>query len=134
MKTEVKNKFDSYPEEISILLYKVRQIILDIVEEENLTEFEETLKWGEPSYLAKGASTVRIDWKSKTPAFYYIYFNCKTKLVETFREIYGDILVFEGNRAIVLNVNEELPIDAIKHCISLSLKYQSIKHLNMLGE
>lgn len=134
MTIEVKNKFDSYPEEIRILLYKVRQLILDIVEEQNLSEFEETLKWGEPSYLVRGGSTVRIDWKSNTPESYYIYFNCKTKLVETFRELYGELLVFEGNRAIVLSVNEELAIDAIKHCISLSLKYKSIKHLEMLGE
>lgn len=134
MKAEVKNKFDSYPDHIRILLFHVRDLIFKVVEEEVLGEVEETLKWGEPSYLVKGASTIRFDWKQKTPDKYFIFFNCNTKLVETFRELYGNELEFQGNRAIVLNTNERIPEKAIRHCISLSLRYKSIKDLPLLGE
>ena len=79
---------DSYPEHVSDKLYILRQLILDSAEEiKSITKLEETLKWGEPSYLAKKGSTIRIDWKPKTPDQYAIYFKCTSKLVETFREI-----------------------------------------------
>lgn len=134
MNNIVVNKINSYPEHIANLLNKIRSIIFEIAVLENLSEVEETLKWGEPSYFVEGASSVRFDWKSKTPENYYIYFNCNTKLVETFRILYANKLKFQGNRAIILDINEDIPEDAIRHCITLSLKYKSIKDLPLLGE
>ncbi|MCS6233012.1 DUF1801 domain-containing protein, partial [Shewanella baltica] len=64
---------------------------------------------------------------------YCLFFNCKTQLVDTFRELHSDVLQFEGNRAIVLNIYDPLPEFAISQCIELSLKYKSIKHLTLLG-
>ena len=65
------------------------------------TELEETLKWGEPSYLVKKGSTIRMDWKVKTPDQYAMYFKCTSKLVPTFRELFGDLFKYEKNRAIL---------------------------------
>ena len=129
----VQPKFDTYPTSVKLKLLELRSLILDVIERNNLGDFEETLKWGEPSYLVKGGSTVRIDWKPKAKDKYFIFFNCKTKLVDTFRELYSDVLTFEGNRAIVLNLGEPLPIDVLRHCIELSLRYKSVKHLPLLG-
>jgi hypothetical protein len=83
--------------------------------------------------LVKGGSTVRFDWKERTPQHYFIFFNCKTKLVDTFRELYSDDLEFEGNRAIVLTLSDPIPRAILQHCIELSLTYKSIKHLPLLG-
>ena len=129
----VQPKFDTYPTSVKLKLLELRSLILDVIVRNNLGDFEETLKWGEPSYLVKGGSTVRIDWKPKAKDKYFIFFNCKTKLVDTFRELYSDVLTFEGNRAIVLNLGEPLPIDVLRHCIELSLRYKSVKHLPLLG-
>ena len=129
----VKDKFNDYPEHIKNTLLEVRSLILDIAQEHNLGGVEETLKWGEPSYLVKGGSTVRIDWKEQSPEQLFVYFNCKTKLVDTFRELYSNVLEFQGNRAIALKVNEPLPRIALRHCIELSLQYKNIKHLPLLG-
>ncbi len=96
-------------------------------------DLEETLKWGEPSYLTKGGSALRMDWKEKAPEQYAIYFNCNTSLVATFKEVYGDVFAFEGNRAIVFGETDQLPTDELKHCISLALTYHRAKHLPMLG-
>ena len=91
-------------------LLHLRQIILDTASEtEGVNELEETLKWGEPSYLTEGGSTVRIGWKKKAPEQYAIYFNCNTSLVDTFRGVYGNTFNFEGNRAIVFGETDELP-------------------------
>jgi len=74
-----------------------------------------------------------MNWKNSTPDQYAIYFHCKTKLVDTFKELYGGKLKFEGNMTIVFHQNDEIPIDEVKHCIFLSLTYHSRKHLPMLG-
>ncbi len=133
MDVQIKNKFDGYPKDAKAVLLQVRSLILEIAQQQDLGVVEETLKWGEPSYRVKGGSAVRFDWKEKTPQQYFLLFNCKTKLVDTFRELYSDDLEFQGNRAIVLNLNEPIPITIVQHCIELSLKYKSIKGLPLLG-
>ncbi|MCP3684922.1 MAG: DUF1801 domain-containing protein, partial [bacterium] len=110
-----------------------RQLVIDTASEiKGINVLEETLKWGEPSYLTKSGSTIRMDWKSTIPGQYAIYFNCNTLLVETFKELYIDKFMFEGNRAIVFKINDEIPVGELKHCISLALTYHKIKHLPML--
>ena len=131
---EVAEVFENYPTHMRKKLMFLRQLVLDTASEtEGVSTMEETLRWGEPSYVTKSGSTVRIDWKPSAPCQYAMYFHCKTKLVDTFKELYGDILKFEDNRAIVFNENDEIPIDELKHCISLSLTYHSRKHLPMVG-
>ena len=127
-------KFGTYPDKIRKKLLFLRKLILDTASELNdIDHVEETLKWGEPSYVTKSGSTIRIDWKESSPKQYAMYFNCRTKLVETFKELYVDRFKFEGNRAIVFGENDEIPVNELKHCISLSLTYHRIKHLPMLG-
>ena len=112
----------------------LRKLVLNTASNiEGLEELEETLKWGEPSYLTKYGSTLRMDWKDKNPDQVAMYFQCTSRLVPTFRILYKGRFEFEGNRAIVFNVNDKLPDTAIKHCISLALTYHKVKHLPLLG-
>lgn len=133
MKHEVQYKLNSYPDPISDRLIKLRSLIMEIAETQGLGAVEETLKWGEPSYAVKSGSPVRIDWKEKSPEQYFIFFNCNTKLVETFRQLYPNELQFQGNRAIVLAVDTPLPEDTIRHCLALALDYKRVKDLPFLG-
>ncbi|MDW2075894.1 DUF1801 domain-containing protein [Vibrio sp. 1863] len=105
MNHAVKARFDEYPKHVRIRIEELRNIVLTIASELKLGEVEESLKWGEPSYSVKTGSPVRMDWKQKTPSRYYLFFNCQTKLVDTFRELYSDSLEFQGNRAIILSLS-----------------------------
>jgi len=130
----VANVFKSYPPAIRKKLLSVRTLIFEVAAQDgNIGPLNECLKWGEPAYMTKGGSTVRINWKLSSPTQLFVYFNCKTKLVETFREVYGDLFFYEGNRAIFINVQDEIPLLPLKHCIALSLNYHRIKHLPLLG-
>lgn len=132
--SDVESVIHSYPEALQDKLIVLRNIIIDVAKELKLLDvLEETLKWNEPSYLVKAGSTIRIAWKQSSPDQYGMFFNCKTNLVETFKEIYGDVFHFEGNRAIIFELNDNVPIDELKHCIRLALTYHKIKHLPMLG-
>lgn len=133
MEQSVKERFDSYPDGARVKLLKIREAIFGVAERENIGEITETLKWGEPSYLSEKGSTVRIDWKKKHPDSVLIYFNCNTTLVETFKEIYRDTFQFVDNREIRFSVSEPISMSELEACISMALRYHSIKHLPMLG-
>jgi len=132
---EVERILNSYPKHVKEKLIFLRNLIIETASEiTEINKVEEALKWGEPSYLTKNGSTIRIAWKEKNPNQYAMYFHCKTKLVDTFKELYKNTLEFEGNRAIVFNMEDNVPVEELKRCIELSLTYHSRKHLPMLGE
>lgn len=136
MNDRVAEIFFEYPEEIREQLLFLRQSIFETAAgiEEVVTEgLEETLKWEDPSYLTKNGSTIRLGWRKSSPKQYAMYFHCGTKLVETFRELYPDRFQFEGNRAIVFDLGDEISVKELKNCIKLSLTYHRIKKLPMLG-
>lgn len=133
MEPLIKEKFSRYPANVVVLLTTIRTLIFDVAKEDNINDITETLKWNEPSYLTKKGSTLRFDWKPKYPQQYCLFFNCKTTLIETIKTLYGETFVYQGNRALVFQLTDELPLTELKHCISLSLRYHSIKQLPLLG-
>ena len=131
---QVAEVFNNYPESVRPILLDLRTLIFQTAEENSpIGQLEETLKWGEPSYLAKDGSTIRLGWKDSTPDQFGIYFHCQTKLVDTFRALYGNLFYFEGNRAIIFNINDGVPREELQHCILLALTYHKRKHLPLLG-
>ncbi|MGI2946820.1 DUF1801 domain-containing protein [Vibrio diabolicus] len=129
----IKDRFDEYPDNARVRLEELRNLVFQVASELELGEVDETLKWGEPSYSVKTGSPLRMDWKLKSPNSYYLFFNCQTKLIDTFRELYSDELVFQGNRAIVLSLSKPLPETVIKSCLELALTYHQRKNLPLLG-
>lgn len=131
---QVKLVFDNYPETVRDKLLALRELVLETAyETDGITKIEETLKWGEPSFLTKNGSTIRVDWKLKNPDQYAMYFKCTSRLVETFRKKFNTHFDFEANRAIVFQLNDEIPRDELKLCIKAALTYHKVKHLPTLG-
>jgi hypothetical protein len=114
--------FKAYPENIRTKLLFLRQLIFDTAEKTaGVGKLEETVKWGEPSYLtveSKSGSTIRLGWK-KAQNQYGIFFNCKTTLIDTFKNIYGAKFKYEKNRAILFDVNDDIPEKLLRHCTAL---------------
>ncbi|ALT00506.1 DUF1801 domain-containing protein [Lacimicrobium alkaliphilum] len=133
MKSEIEAKFATYPAEAQRQLEAVRRLIFLVAEENHLGNVEETLKWGEASYLVKGGTTIRMDWKAKDPNAIKVCFHCQTRLIETFREIYQDEFEYEGKRAIVIPLDATLKEDPLGHCLQMALTYHSLKHRPLLG-
>lgn len=131
----IKPKFQSYPKNIKPKINYLRKLIIETAKEiDTIDEIEETLKWGEPSYLVKKGSTIRLDWKEKSPDQYAIYFKCTSKLVNTFKEVYGDTFKYETTRAILFGLDDEVPEEALKDCISMALRYHLLKDKPLLGK
>jgi len=75
-----------------------------------------------------------MDWKTKTPHQYAMYFNCNTSLVETFKSVYGNLFKYEKNRAILFSLDDEIPKKELKDCIEMALKYHTLKNKPFLGK
>ena len=122
--------FEAYPPKIRAKLLRLRKLILDTARRtDGVGPVTETLKWGEPAYLTeatKSGSTIRLGWKQKTPGQLGIYFNCNTTLVDTFRTLFPE-LAYEGNRAIVFQANDTLPVDDLCECFAAALTYHMRK-------
>lgn len=131
---KVRDVFDNYPKSARKQMVHLRKLVLKAASEvDGLEELEETLRWGEPSYLTKHGSTLRMDWKERSPEYFAMYFQCTSRLVPTFRTLYKGRFEFEGNRAIVFKLGDKLPEAEVMHCISLALTYHKVKHLPLLG-
>jgi hypothetical protein len=130
---EVAAVFQSYPTAIRNKLLYLRQLILDTAALiEGVGEIEETLKWGEPSYLTprtKSGSTIRIAWKESLKDQYAMYFKCTANLVEAFKERYPAEFEYGGNRSIIFKLDDEIPVEELKTCIALALTYHRNKKL-----
>ena len=127
---DVEAVFAAYPAKVNVKLRALRQLIFDTAAvTDGVGPLKETLKWGQPSYLtaeSKSGSTIRIDRLKDDDGRYAMYFHCQTNLIATFRELYADDLTFDGNRAILFDAKDRIPLRILRHCVSLALTY----HLN----
>ena len=128
--TRVKAVFDAYPPKLRAKLLNVRKLILETAASAaGIGTIHETLKWGQPSYLTLetgSGSTIRID-RVKSKDCYAVYFHCQTDLVETFRRLYPNEMIYGGNRSILFDADAQIPEKALRHCIGLALTYHSRK-------
>ncbi|WP_075343616.1 DUF1801 domain-containing protein [Tenacibaculum agarivorans] len=131
---KVEKIFDAYPDFVREKMQFLRELVIKTAKEsEEITEIQETLKWGEPSFVTKNGSTLRMDWKEKKPNQYGMYFQCTSRLVNTFRLVFNDTFQYEGKRAVVFYLDEKIPEEELKKCIKASLVYHKVKHLITLG-
>ena len=126
--------FANYPRFVRDKMQSLRELVIETAEEtEGVYKLEETLKWGEPSFVTKDGSTLRMDWKEKTPEQYAMYFHCTSRLVDTFRLVFNHKFQYEGKRAIVFQLNQKIPKAELKECIKAALTYHKVKELITLG-
>lgn len=119
--------FQAYPDSLRKNLMALRALVFDVAAKTaGVGALQETLKWGQPSYLTAesgSGTTVRIDRIKASQGRYAMYFHCQSGLVDTFRELYPESFVFEGKRAIVFEAMDRVPDRALRHCIGLALTH-----------
>ena len=123
---EVSRVFDALPAPIGRRLLQVRELIFaTAAAHDQIGRLTETLKWGEPAYLTDetgSGSTIRLG-RLKDSEHAAILFNCKTTLIETFRERFPDEFEYRQTRALLLDVSGKLPKQPLSVCLSLALTY-----------
>jgi hypothetical protein len=124
MDVAVAGVFEGYPTAVRERLLRLREVIIETAAgTPGVGALEETLKWGQVSYLTPesgSGTTVRIDVDkaSGQPA---IYVNCQTNLVEGYRALYPEAFEYQGTRAVVIG---DAPDEAaLRHVIAQALTY-----------
>lgn len=129
--SQVDTVFAAYHEPVRTRLLALRELILVTARATpGVGEIEETLRWGQPSYLtpvSRSGSTIRIDAVKGVGDRYALYVHCQTDLLATFRDLYGEALTYEGKRALLFDAAAPLNEDVVGHCISLALTHHSRK-------
>ena len=130
---EISEKLTSYPVSITEKLSQLRDLIGQIAQENQCGPVEESLKWGQLSYRVKTGTSIRLDWQSGHEDRLYLYVHCQSKLVATYRELYPEAFVYEGNRALIMPLDYDLNRPELAHCMLLALTYKKRKNLPLLG-
>ncbi|MCB1445397.1 MAG: DUF1801 domain-containing protein [Rhizobiaceae bacterium] len=106
MPPDVRAAFDAFPRVARERLHAVRAMIFDLAgQDPAIGPISETLKWGEPAYLTAtsgSGSTIRLGVSRTAAGRPAIFFNCRTTLVDEFRDRFGAAFDYEGNRAVLL--------------------------------
>lgn len=126
--SSINTVLSGYPQPQRVKLEELRNIVHATAKNiAEIEELEESLKWGQPSFVAKPkglGSSVRIDKRDEGVSVYFI---CNTGLVDKFRTIYPDQFNYIGNREIHFALDDDLNEDALSHCIAMALTYHSGK-------
>lgn len=117
---------DACPRSARMHLDTLRALIFETASDtQGVGAIEETLKWGQPSYLTrrpKSGTTIRLGWDDAGTCI-SLFVHCQTSLVEAWRDRYGDTLTLIGNRELALRTDQPLPRAALQHCIAMALTY-----------
>ena len=124
---EVKVAFDGLPAPVRRRLLEVRKLIFATVRADDAVgRLTETLKWGEPAYLTEqsgSGSTIRLGRVKDSETHAAVLFNCKTTLIDSYRERFPDQFEYRQNRALLLPVTGALAKRPLAVCLSLALTY-----------
>ncbi|MFB6363422.1 hypothetical protein ACFCP7_05075 [Paenibacillus elgii] len=102
-------------------LIELKQLIMNVANNLGDITLQESLKWKQLTFSSKHGTPIRIDRFSDSQIGLFVH--CQTTLVEEWRELFGNSLDFSKNRAILLSVNSELPIEELTLCIQMALTY-----------
>lgn len=126
-RADVAAAFSALPAGVRRRLLEVRELIFETAARlEGVGPLTETLKWGEPAYLTEvtgSGSTIRLGWSRSAERDCAVLFNCRTTLVDDFRERFPGVFAYEKNRAILLDAREPLPQIPLSTCLGMALTY-----------
>jgi len=133
MPDDVKSRLESYSLIQRKKLLEMRALIFAASAElKPQITLVETLKWTQLAFLPakpRTGTTIRLD---VVEGNLIAFFHCQTTLVDTFRQLYPQEFCFEGNRALIVPINQPIPTEALKHCFGLALTYHSAQRRKML--
>lgn len=123
----VEQAFETLPDTARDGLLALRSLIFEAAaDNETVGRVEETLRWGQPSYLTpetKSGSTIRLGVPKSPEHDYALFVHCQTDLTAQFETNYPGEFDFEGTRALLFRADKPIQADALRHCIGLALTY-----------
>lgn len=122
--------FDAFPPETRDMALTLRDLIFSVAwDTPQVGEIEETLKWGQPSYLTpktKSGSTLRIGMTKNGHAA--VFAHCATNIISSYASTFPNTDQIEGNRAVIFTSPDEIVPMRLRLLIYHALTYHLKKH------
>ncbi len=120
---QVQDAFDRFSPGARSGSLKLRELIFECAaDSEDVGPITEALRWGQPAYLTKTGSTLRLG-VPKTGGF-AIYAHCQTTIINDFAQLFPGDFDIEGNRAVRFSVTTEIDSDKLRFLIKHALTYK----------
>lgn len=109
---QVAAAFAAMPSEPRDGLLRLRELIFEVARDlPNAPAVEETLKWGQPAYLTRKGSTIRLG-VPKSGGF-ALFVHCQSRLIPDYEVAFPMADRIEGTRAVLFDAADQ--IDAGRH-------------------
>jgi len=107
---QVKAAFEAFPPDGYQMGMILRDLIFSVAwDTPEVGQIEETLKWGQPSYLTpetKSGSTLRIGMAKNGGAA--LFAHCATDIISTYASTFPGTDQIEGNRAVIFATPDDI--------------------------
>jgi len=122
---KVKAVFDAFERDQRDIALYLRDLIFAVAADTpEAGSIEETLKWGQPSYLTpdtKSGSTLRIGTTKAGDTG--IFAHCATTIISDYAATFPGDDRIDGNRGVLFTSKEEINTDRLRHLIRHGLTY-----------
>lgn len=122
---KVADVFATFPKAERAMALTLRDLIYDVAKDiAEAGQIEETLKWGQPSYLTpetKSGSTLRIGLAKGGGVG--LFAHCGTTIISTYAQTFPNTDRIEGNRAVIFHQADEIVADRLRLLIRHGLTY-----------
>ena len=122
---KVKAAYAAFPPDALAMCMTLRDLIFSVARDNpEVGEIEETLKWGQPSYLTsqtKAGSTLRIGMAKQGGAA--LFAHCATDIISTYASTFPGTDLIEGNRAVIFTSPDSIVPERLRLLIYHGLTY-----------
>ncbi|KQI71867.1 hypothetical protein AN191_10465 [Loktanella sp. 5RATIMAR09] len=122
---KVARVFAAFPAAERDMALSLRDLIFEVAEATpEVGALEETLKWGQPSYLTpdtKSGSTLRVGLAKGGGVA--VFAHCGTDIISTYAATFGALDRIEGNRAVVFRCADDIAPARLRFLVHHGLTY-----------
>ncbi len=122
---KVKAAYDAYADKQREIALILRDLVFDVADDTpEAGEIEETLKWGQPSFITpqtKSGSTLRIGVTKDGSTG--LYAHCGTSIIADYAATFPSEDRIDGNRGVLFATTDEIAADRLRHLIRHGLTY-----------
>ena len=122
---KVKAAYDAFPADARDIALNLRDLIFSVAADTpQVGTIEETLKWGQPSYLTtetKAGSTLRVGMAKQGGAA--LFAHCATDIISTYANTFPNADLVDGNRAVIFTSADKIVPERLRLLIYHGLTY-----------
>lgn len=120
---QVQAVLDNMPPQMRKGAIALRHLIYDTAAQLGQNPPQESLKWGQPSYVSTQGTPLRIA-ASKHGAF-GLFAHCQSTVISEFAQIFGNDFAIQGNREVSFANVADIQPDKLKQLIVHALTYRT---------